>query len=67
VTRHVTRFLHHFGAFPRNRDSPSDRLARRIHDRNRLIEGPLTRLTEQELRRVERSLVAVLGLLGRGV
>ena len=37
----------------------------RTLDRNRLIQGPLTRLTEQELRRVERSLVAVLGLLGR--
>lgn len=37
----------------------------RTLDRNRLIEGPLTRLTEQELRSVERSLVAVLGLLGR--
>jgi hypothetical protein len=30
-----------------------------------LIEGPLTRLTDDELRNVERSLVAVLGLLGR--
>lgn len=39
----------------------------RTLDRNRLIEGPLTRLTEQELRRVERSLVAMLGLLGREV
>lgn len=37
----------------------------RTLDRKRLIEGPLTRLTEQELRSVERSLVAVLGLLGR--
>jgi mRNA-degrading endonuclease toxin of MazEF toxin-antitoxin module len=37
----------------------------RTLDRNRLIEGPLTRLTDEELRRVERSLVAVLGLLGR--
>lgn len=35
----------------------------RTLDRARLIEGPLTRLTEQELQRVERSLVAVLGLL----
>jgi mRNA interferase MazF len=37
----------------------------RTLDRKRLIEGPLTRLTENELRSVERSLVAVLGLLGR--
>ncbi len=37
----------------------------RTLDRKRLIEGPLTRLTEEELRNVERSLVAVLGLLGR--
>lgn len=37
----------------------------RTLDRKRLIEGPLTRLTDDELRNVERSLVAVLGLLGR--
>jgi mRNA interferase MazF len=37
----------------------------RTLDRRRLIEGPLTRLTDDELRRVERSLVAVLGMLGR--
>jgi mRNA interferase MazF len=37
----------------------------RTLDRERLIEGPLTRLTEQELRNVERSLAAVLGLFGR--
>jgi mRNA interferase MazF len=37
----------------------------RALDRKRLIQGPLTRLTEEEMRRVERSLVAVLGLLGR--
>ncbi|HET8697335.1 MAG TPA: type II toxin-antitoxin system PemK/MazF family toxin [Gammaproteobacteria bacterium] len=39
----------------------------RTLDRKRLIDGPLTRLTEEELRGVERSLVAVLGLLGREV
>jgi mRNA interferase MazF len=37
----------------------------RTLDRKRLIEGPLTRLTDDELRNVERSLIAVLGLLGR--
>jgi mRNA interferase MazF len=37
----------------------------RTLDRKRLIEGPLTRLTEQELENVERSLMAVLGLFGR--
>jgi mRNA interferase MazF len=37
----------------------------RTLDRKRLIEGPLTRLTGDELLSVERSLVAVLGLLGR--
>lgn len=37
----------------------------RTLDRARLIDGPLTRLTDEELRKVERSLVAVLGLLGR--
>jgi mRNA interferase MazF len=31
-------------------------------DRKRLIEGPLTRLTADEMERVERSLRAVLGL-----
>ncbi len=31
-------------------------------DRRRLIEGPLTRLTADEMERVERSLRAVLGL-----
>lgn len=36
----------------------------RTLDRKRLIKGPLTRLTEQELHAVERSLVAILGLLG---
>jgi len=36
----------------------------RTLDRRRLIEGPLTRLTEDEMRSVERSLVAVLGMLG---
>ena len=39
----------------------------RTLDRRRLIEGPLTRLSEDEMRGVERSLVAVLGLLGRVV
>jgi mRNA interferase MazF len=34
----------------------------RTLDRRRLIEGPLTRLTNDELRAVERSLKAVLGL-----
>jgi hypothetical protein len=34
----------------------------RTLDRKRLIEGPLTRLTDDELRRVERSLEAVLGI-----
>jgi mRNA interferase MazF len=34
----------------------------RTLDRKRLIEGPLTRLTVEEMRNVERSLVAVLGL-----
>jgi mRNA interferase MazF len=34
-------------------------------DRRRLIEGPLTRLTDDEMRLVERSLIAVLGMLGR--
>jgi mRNA-degrading endonuclease toxin of MazEF toxin-antitoxin module len=38
----------------------------RTLDRKRLIKGPLTRLTDDEMRSVERSLVAVLGLLGRG-
>ena len=37
----------------------------RTLDRRRLIEGPLTRLTDDEMRNVERSLIAVLGLLGR--
>ena len=37
----------------------------RTLDRKRLIEGPLTRLTDDEMRRVERSLVTVLGMLGR--
>ena len=37
----------------------------RTLDRKRLIEGPLTRLTDDEMRNVERSLVAVLGLLDR--
>ena len=37
----------------------------RTLDRKRLIEGPLTRLTKQELENVERSLMAVLGLFGR--
>jgi mRNA interferase MazF len=37
----------------------------RTLDRKRLIEGPLTRLTDDELRSVERALIAVLGLLGR--
>ena len=35
----------------------------RMLDRKRLIEGPLTRLTDDEMRNVERSLVAILGLL----
>lgn len=34
----------------------------RTLDRTRLIEGPLTRLTDDELLAVERSLRAVLGL-----
>jgi mRNA interferase MazF len=34
----------------------------RTLDRKRLIEGPLTRLTDDEMRRMERSLIAVLGL-----
>jgi mRNA interferase MazF len=34
----------------------------RALDRRRLIEGPLTRLTEDEMRNVKRSLAAVLGL-----
>lgn len=37
----------------------------RTLDRKRLIDGPLTRLTDDEMRSVERSLVAVLGLLDR--
>ena len=37
----------------------------RTLDRKRLIEGPLARLTEDEMRKVERSFVAVVGLLGR--
>ncbi len=32
-------------------------------DRERLIEGPLTKLTDVEMQSVERSLMAVLGLL----
>lgn len=34
----------------------------RTLDRQRLIEGPLTRLTADEMRRVERSFTAVVGL-----
>jgi mRNA interferase MazF len=34
----------------------------RTLDRKRLIEGPLTRLTADEMERVERSLKAVLGV-----
>jgi len=34
----------------------------RTLDRNRLIEGPLTRLTAEEMQRVERSFKAVTGL-----
>jgi mRNA interferase MazF len=34
----------------------------RTLDRKRLIEGPLTRLTPEEMERVERSLRAVLGM-----
>ena len=37
----------------------------RTLDRKRLIDGPLTRLTQDEMHGVERSLIAVLGLLGR--
>lgn len=37
--------------------------APRTLDRNRLIEGPLTRLSDSEMRAVERSLKAVLGML----
>lgn len=36
----------------------------RTLDRKRLIEGPLTRLTPVEMERVERSLLAVLGMYG---
>ena len=34
----------------------------RTLDRKRLIEGPLTRLTDEEMKRVERSLKAVMGM-----
>ncbi|HEY9183627.1 MAG TPA: type II toxin-antitoxin system PemK/MazF family toxin [Gammaproteobacteria bacterium] len=34
----------------------------RTLDRQRLIRGPLTRLTPEEMRRVERSFKAVVGL-----
>ena len=34
----------------------------RTLDRRRLIEGPLTRLTAEEMERVERSLKAVMGM-----
>jgi mRNA interferase MazF len=37
----------------------------RTLDRKRLTEGPLTRLTDDEMRSVERSLVAVLGFMDR--
>lgn len=37
--------------------------APRTLDRNRLIEGPLTHLTDAEMQAVERSLEAVLGLM----
>jgi len=37
----------------------------RTLDRNRIGEGPLTRLTEQEMTAVERTLEAVLGLTER--
>ncbi|HEX7062663.1 MAG TPA: type II toxin-antitoxin system PemK/MazF family toxin [Woeseiaceae bacterium] len=37
--------------------------APRTLDRERLIEGPLTKLTDVEMQSVERSLMAVLGLL----
>lgn len=36
--------------------------APRTLDRRRLIEGPLTRLSDQEMQAVERSLKAVLGM-----
>jgi mRNA interferase MazF len=36
----------------------------RTLDRKRLIDGPLTRLTVEEMERVERSLKAVLGMYG---
>jgi mRNA interferase MazF len=35
----------------------------RTLDRNRLGDGPLTRLTSEEMKAVERSLMAVLGML----
>lgn len=38
----------------------------RTVDRNRIGEGPLTRLTEQEMAAVERTLKAVLGLTEKG-
>lgn len=36
----------------------------RTLSRRRLIEGPLTRLTSDEMNAVERSLTAVLGMYG---
>jgi len=36
----------------------------RALDRRRLVDGPLTRLRPQEMRAVERSLLAVLGMYG---
>ena len=35
----------------------------RTLDRNRLADGPLTRVTSEEMRAVEKSLMAVLGML----
>jgi mRNA-degrading endonuclease toxin of MazEF toxin-antitoxin module len=35
----------------------------RTLDRNRLRDGPLTRLNDAEMRAVEKSLMAVLGLM----
>ena len=35
----------------------------RTLDRNRLADGPLTRVTSEEMKAVERSLMAVLGML----
>lgn len=37
----------------------------RTLDRKRLVEGPLTRLSIQEMAAVERSLMAVIGMYGR--